>query len=148
MGAALLLRGLLNPILEDTLPFVTLFGAVAFAVWTGGSGPAIVAAAIGYGASLYFFIAPQGEARWTGPADAVGFVAYAFTCALIILLGQVARTAQRQMQQRQQLLQVTLQSIGDAAITTDPEGRVASMNAVAEQLTGWSQSEALDRPLD
>jgi PAS domain S-box-containing protein len=147
VAAALLLRGLLNPILGDTLPFVTMFGAIAFAVWVGGYRPAIVAAAVGYVACLYFFIA-QGDAVWKGSADAVGFVAYSFTCALIILLGHVARTAQRQAQERQQLMHVTLQSIGDAVITTDPEGAVASMNAVAEQLTGWSPNEARGRPLE
>ncbi len=44
-------------------------------------------------------------------------------------------------------LRVTLASIGDAVISTDAEGRVTFMNAVAESLTGWAQAEALDRPL-
>jgi DNA-binding NarL/FixJ family response regulator len=34
--------------------------------------------------------------------------------------------------------QVTLDSIGDAVISTDAEGRVTYINAVAEGLTGWS----------
>jgi diguanylate cyclase (GGDEF)-like protein/PAS domain S-box-containing protein len=38
--------------------------------------------------------------------------------------------------------QVTLQSIGDAVITTDREGRIDYMNPVAEQLTGWRNEEA------
>lgn len=42
---------------------------------------------------------------------------------------------------------VTLQSIGDAVITTDPKGRITYVNAVAERLTGWSQAEAMDLPL-
>ena len=37
---------------------------------------------------------------------------------------------------------VTLQSIGDAVITTDIEGRVEFLNPVAEALTGWSNSDA------
>ena len=37
---------------------------------------------------------------------------------------------------------VTLQSIGDAVITTDIEGRVEFLNPVAEALTGWSNEEA------
>ncbi len=39
-------------------------------------------------------------------------------------------------------LSQTLRSIGDGVITTDVEGRVAIMNMAAEELTGWSQSEA------
>jgi PAS domain S-box-containing protein len=44
-------------------------------------------------------------------------------------------------------LDVTLGSIGDAVITTDNEGRVMLLNAVAERLTGWSTPEAAGRPL-
>ncbi len=33
-------------------------------------------------------------------------------------------------------------------ITTDVEGRVTSMNAVAESLTGWTQPDAANQPLD
>ncbi len=38
--------------------------------------------------------------------------------------------------------QVTLQSIGDAVITTDAQGRIDYMNPVAESLTGWENREA------
>ena len=35
-------------------------------------------------------------------------------------------------------LRVTLESIGDGVITTDLDGRISSLNRVAESLTGWS----------
>ncbi len=41
---------------------------------------------------------------------------------------------------------VTLDCIGDAVISTDPEGRVSYMNSVAEQLTGWSRETAHGLP--
>ena len=41
-----------------------------------------------------------------------------------------------------ELAQVTLQSIGDAVITTDSGGCILTLNPVAEKLTGWSTSEA------
>lgn len=44
-------------------------------------------------------------------------------------------------------LRVTLQSIGDAVITTDPKGRVTWLNPVAERMTGWLTSEAKGKPL-
>lgn len=43
--------------------------------------------------------------------------------------------------------QVTLDSIGDAVLSTDIEGRVVYMNVVAETLTGFSRQEAIGRPL-
>lgn len=42
--------------------------------------------------------------------------------------------------------QVTLNSIGDAVISTDIAGNVTYLNAVAERMTGWSQAEAMGQP--
>ncbi|HPF25580.1 MAG TPA: PAS domain S-box protein [Steroidobacteraceae bacterium] len=44
--------------------------------------------------------------------------------------------------------QVTLQSIGDAVISTDADGRIDYLNPVAERLTGWSLAEARGAPVD
>ncbi len=44
--------------------------------------------------------------------------------------------------------QVTLNSIGDAVVSTDVDGRVTYLNVVAEDLTGWSRNEAAGHPLE
>ncbi|MGK5018076.1 EAL domain-containing protein [Janthinobacterium sp. HLS12-2] len=48
--------------------------------------------------------------------------------------------------ERKELAEVTLSSIGDGVITTDPQGKTRYLNRVAEQLTGWSNqlAEGLD----
>jgi diguanylate cyclase (GGDEF)-like protein/PAS domain S-box-containing protein len=43
--------------------------------------------------------------------------------------------------------EVTLDSIGDAVISTDIAGHITYLNAVAESMTGWSRPEAYGRPL-
>ena len=43
---------------------------------------------------------------------------------------------------------VTLQSIGDGVISTDPEDRVLIINRMAERITGWTQAEAVGKPID
>jgi diguanylate cyclase (GGDEF)-like protein/PAS domain S-box-containing protein len=43
--------------------------------------------------------------------------------------------------------QVTLQSIGDAVISTDAEGRIEYINPVAESLTAWTLAEARGQPI-
>jgi len=45
-------------------------------------------------------------------------------------------------------LEVVLHSIGDGVIATDRQSHVVLMNPVAEYLTGWSEAEALGRPLE
>jgi len=57
------------------------------------------------------------------------------------------RRAEEALRKQSEWLRVTLASIGDAVISTDAEGRVTFMNAVAETLTGWPQAEAVGRPL-
>ncbi len=42
--------------------------------------------------------------------------------------------------------QVTLDSIGDAVISTDISGAISYLNPVAERLTGWSKADAMSRP--
>ncbi|MBI5591288.1 MAG: PAS domain S-box protein [Deltaproteobacteria bacterium] len=44
-------------------------------------------------------------------------------------------------------LAVTLNSIGDAVITTDTEARVTLLNPLAEKLTGWTMAQAGGRPV-
>jgi len=51
------------------------------------------------------------------------------------------------LQAREQDLAITLRSIGDAVLSTDAQGRVSRMNPVAEQLTGWTEAEARNRPV-
>jgi diguanylate cyclase (GGDEF)-like protein/PAS domain S-box-containing protein len=43
---------------------------------------------------------------------------------------------------------VTLNSIGDAVISTDPWGNVTYLNVVAERMTGWKREEAAGRPIE
>jgi PAS domain S-box-containing protein len=51
------------------------------------------------------------------------------------------------LQVSEERLAVTLNSIGDAVIATDAEGRVTLMNPLAEKLIGWTQAEAAGRPV-
>ncbi len=57
------------------------------------------------------------------------------------------RRSEAALFEHRERLRVTLQSIGDAVITTDRESRVTFLNPVAERLTGWADAEAAGRPL-
>lgn len=55
--------------------------------------------------------------------------------------------AREELARESEWLRVTLSSIGDGVVTTDEDGRVLTLNAVAESLTGWTQKEARGRPI-
>ena len=149
------LRRLLDPVLEDKFPFATLFLAVLVAAWYGGFGPAMTATVLGALASAYVLLPPRGSFAVHGFENIAGMVLYLVLSLAIGMIGGAMRTArlraeraeESQRAQRDEL-HVTLKSIGDAVITTDQHGRVKFLNAVAQRLTGWTQEEAHDLPLE
>ena len=100
----------------------------------------------------------QGEARLLGahgrelPVQAVlmahhgstGQVEY-FSCILSDLTE--AKRVEAALRANEEYLAITLNSIGDAVISTDLQGLVTHINSVAQGLTGWPQAEAQGRPL-
>jgi PAS domain S-box-containing protein len=92
---AVLLRWLLDPILDANLPFCTLYGVVAVAVWYGGYRPALLATALGYLAVNYLFIEPRGTLLLKGMSNVIGLLAYLLSCSLIIGFGEAMRSTRR-----------------------------------------------------
>ncbi|WP_426687649.1 sensor domain-containing protein [Rhodanobacter ginsengiterrae] len=73
--------------------------------------------------------------------------------APLYFVSQVQDISQRKafedaLHRERELAEVTLRSIGDAVITTDPEVCVTSLNPIAEAMTGWSSAEAGGRPIE
>lgn len=65
--------------------------------------------------------------------------------ALRYVIGRKA--AEEALFMERERAQVTLNSIGDAVLSTDINGNVTYLNLVAEKMTGWSREEASGRPL-
>jgi PAS domain S-box-containing protein len=63
-------------------------------------------------------------------------------------LNQQLNLAYLTVQQSEKKLEVTLNSIADAVIATDASSKVTLMNHVAEQLTGRTQAQAVNQPID
>ncbi len=89
----------------------------------------------------------------------VGALVVGFTLSIFSLtrLRQVSRAYQRSLDDLQksstelyesrEWLHTTLRSIGDAVIACGADSDVVFMNTVAEELTGWSMTEARGKPL-
>lgn len=147
VAVALLVRVAFSPLIASRRPYLTLFGAIAFSVWYSRWRPAAVAAAIGFIAVNFFIVPPLEAARFDSLFffDALG---YALSAGMIIVIGEGMHRAQERFLKSAQTLQVTFESIGDGVITTDVDARVTFLNAVAENLTGWSLSDANGQPLE
>jgi PAS domain S-box-containing protein len=55
--------------------------------------------------------------------------------------------SRRELFAEKERAQVTLNSIGDAVLSTDISGIVTYLNVVAEHMTGWSREDAIGRPV-
>jgi diguanylate cyclase (GGDEF)-like protein/PAS domain S-box-containing protein len=58
------------------------------------------------------------------------------------------QTAREMLSAEKERAQMTLNSIGDAVLSTDLEGRVTYLNVVAEKITGWTREEAAGKDVD
>lgn len=65
-----------------------------------------------------------------------------------IASGIERKQGEERLRKQRELLRVTLASIGDAVIATDTQGLVTFLNAVAEELTGWTEADANGQPLE
>lgn len=100
------------------------------------------------------------DLEFSGPDRTARFGQVALVCQRQSELGQPAgllmlitdltarRSAELALLDEQERIRVTLNSIGDAVITTDPAGLVTFCNPIAESMTGWFNAEALGRPIE
>ena len=87
----------------------------------------------------------QGQGRQPLPAQPVlelNDLADAFNT-----MDENVRAREKDLQESEQRWATTLASIGDAVIATDAAGSITFMNAVAEELTGWTLQGALQKPV-
>jgi diguanylate cyclase (GGDEF)-like protein/PAS domain S-box-containing protein len=71
---------------------------------------------------------------------------YAFARAIRNIIER--EIARQELFAEKERAQVTLNSIGDAVLSTDISGNVTYLNVVAEQMTGWPRKEAVGHPLN
>jgi diguanylate cyclase (GGDEF)-like protein/PAS domain S-box-containing protein len=65
----------------------------------------------------------------------------------VLVIGDEAGRAAKAMQLENEVANLTLDSIGEAVLRTDAEGKVTYLNQIAEKATGWSREEAQGRPV-
>ena len=147
-AAVLVRRFLLAKILGPDAPPLYLFlFAVLAAAWYGGLKPGLLATALCTVLGTQFFHSEEG---WhsRGIDDRVWSALFVLVGVIISCIVESIHRSRERADRQRESLRVTLNSIGDAVITTDAEGRVTSMNPVAVALTGWTPTEAAGRSLE
>jgi PAS domain S-box-containing protein len=152
---AWLLREFVNPILGERVPFILFYPTVVLAAWFGGLGPGLLSTALSVFIAWYVFMPPAYSFTLSDPTGLAQLLIFLLASTMISFLAEslhrITRKAQegeRREHQQSEEFRVTLESIGDAVIATDAEGRITFINRVAEALTGWTHKEVLGRPLD
>ena len=91
-------------------------------------------------------LALQGVQRGARDYLLKGYLdSYSFSRALHNMLER--RAIEDSLFVEKERAQVTLDSIGDAVLSTDASGKITYLNLVAENMTGWSREDAVGRAL-
>src|SRR5262245_24047243 len=147
-------RMLLDPVFGERVPLITFFPALFVVAWWGGFRPTLFATLLSVPILMYFIIPPRYSFEIEHMEYRVSLILYVAIGLATGWLGEKvlaakweARQALAQTIEERERLRVTLASIGDAVMVADAEGRIVSLNAVAELLTGWKTVDAKGKPL-
>ena len=128
--------------LNFTIPVVV---ALVAGTWYGGRGPGLLIGVLFQTTTIIYAKVPEDSSIY-----AVIFGYFSTLCLYVFLAVLISglRKILRSLSEQRDLLQVTLASIGDAVIATNTRGRITFMNPVAEELTGWRESNARGHALE
>jgi PAS domain S-box-containing protein len=160
VGAATVLRAVLDPLVSERFPLIAYYPVTVFVALLAGFWPAVVAVAVTAFMSEALFVSSAADR-----VDAVALVIYVCTNALLILLvervrraGETARRRERAARQSETaaaeqrgLLATALESVDAGVFSWDPSTGVAQWDARLRSLFGFTpeqpatQAALLDR---
>ena len=125
--------------------FVLFVVAVMASAWHGGSKPAFLSSTL---AALFLCFIYWAMIPDQAPSARQEFLPRLALFVFVGLLTSYLTQETRRAVQAVDRVHITLSSIGDAVILADVNGRISYLNPLAQNLTGWTDSSAADKPLD
>ncbi len=98
----------LNPFVSDNITFIALTPVVAFVAWYWGVGESLVAILLALGGTMYWPI-PSPSLSVPSLAQSTGAMAFVFTSAVIVVLGEVRRRENERLRNAQGELESRVQ---------------------------------------
>ena len=141
VAAALAVRALLTPWLDQRVPFITLFGAVIVAAWYGGAPPAVAAALAGWVGAELLFIEPRGTLKWRGVQQVAEITAYFASTLLIAALGGAMHRMRLRAEGSENRFRAFIENSPAAVFIKDASLRYVFANRAAERALGTSSWE-------
>jgi PAS domain S-box-containing protein len=145
LGLAVAVRWVLDPVLDDALPLITIYAAIAVTVWLGGLRVALPIAALGWMAMSYLFIAPRDTMAVEAEALAATFGGYLFTSMLILGLGTVSQRAWHRAARNRRELADFVESANVGIHGVGPDGTILWANRAELDMLGYRRDEYVGR---
>jgi PAS domain S-box-containing protein len=152
---ALLLRWLLDPLLGDEAPYITVFAALVYVSTFVGLGPTVLSFVIGLLGVTYWFASPRGSfAVWATRQHLWATAVYVVVSALIMTVGETARRGRLRVADSEQRLATVAEELRHflAAVPIgltrcSRELRYVSVNPAYAQIAGLPPESIVNRDI-
>ncbi|CCG42242.1 PAS domain S-box protein [Magnetospirillum molischianum] len=141
--ATIVLRASIAPWFQDRPLLILFVPPIVLSALLGGLGPGLVATCLSALTVDILAIVPLGNLNIAHPFDRFQFLVLVASGVLVSVLSEALHRLRLHAEIRRQMQVVTLNSIGDAVISTNMDGVITFLNPAAEELTGWRHDEAV-----
>jgi PAS domain S-box-containing protein len=130
-AVALFLRGLLDPLLGNYTPFITLYPTIVLLAIYLGVGPSALSVVSGIIGTTYWFVHLRGSFPVNGiGAHVVGSLSFLVVSACIIAAGEASRRTQRRLRRTKALFETFLENSPGIEFAKDEAGRYVYVNRI------------------
>jgi PAS domain S-box-containing protein len=146
VGAALLARMMLDPLVQERAPFIIFVLAVMVAAGFGGRGPGLAAIAASVLLGVFFLLEPRGAFVLQDLSALVHLGLFVAIGLGVVLVTGRLRAAEGARDIAEESYRTLVEAVEDYAVfSLDEAGCIATWNRGAEALTGYPAGEVLGR---
>jgi PAS domain S-box-containing protein len=127
-AVAVLFRKLLDPVLGEYSPYITLYPTIVFLAIYAGLGTAVASSVTGVLGVTYWFLLNRSVFHLTASAHMVGSLLFLLVSACIIVAVEVNRRSQMRVRRTKTLFETVLDNSPGAEYLKDEAGRYVYVN--------------------